>query len=144
MLIYAFSASDKWLGEYWRNGNMLYYVLLESKWSRWPWPWLLYGSFGALICKIQTYFALFAESAFPILIWFRKTRLTMVLTLLLLHIGIAVMLRGIDFFSMSTACGLWAFVPAETIRDFTEQLRKIKLSLFSLSRRAGGLFRRPS
>jgi hypothetical protein len=68
----------------WRSGVALYYVLNNPVYRRVPGdvPSALFGALVAL-----NYLTLFWELAFPILVWFRRTRLVMLLTGIALHLG---------------------------------------------------------
>jgi hypothetical protein len=69
--------------------------------------------------------------AFPILVWFKRTRLYAVAATAALHLGIAVRLQNVTFFTLSMVCSFWLFVPGETTR-------RLGTALASAGRRAPG------
>lgn len=116
-LIYAISLPYKMVDDVsWWNGDALYYAIANDMWRRWPWPELFYGLDGVL-SKFLTYGTLLAEAGFVVLVWFSRSRLYVVGAVAALHLGIAFMLKGATFFTLTMVCGLWVFVPAETIRN---------------------------
>lgn len=112
-LIYAISLPFKLADDAaWWTGDALYLAIVSNQWSRWPWPEMFYVADG-LLTRLLTYGTLVVEAAFPLLVWFRPTRLYVICAVACLHLGIAVMLNGVSFFSVSMLCGLWIFVPPE-------------------------------
>jgi len=64
-----------------------------------------------------------------VLVWFRRTRHPAVVGLAALHLGIAVMLQNVTFFTLSMACSFWVFVPGETTRRLGAALQSAGRSL---------------
>lgn len=121
-LIYVFSLPDKLLTDpAWLDGTALYFVMINSHWGRWPWPWMFYS--GAL-SKVATYTAIAMEGAFPILVWLPRTRVAITVTMALFHLGIAVCLQNVTFFSLAMVAALWVFVPGDRSRRWFERLRR--------------------
>jgi hypothetical protein len=81
-------------------------------WSRCPFPSLFYD----WLSHVLTYATVLIEGAFPILFWFRKTKLPAIAAIVGLHVGIAVMLKNVTFFSLAMACSLSIFLPPEITR----------------------------
>lgn len=116
-LIYALSVANKLADDIaWQDGTAIYWAVLDSSWSRWPWPELFAGPAGEILSAVATYGTLLIEGAFPLLVWFRRTRLWIILPLAALHLGIAVFLQNLVFFSLAMICSFWLFLPAETTR----------------------------
>lgn len=121
-LIYAISLPYKMVDDVsWWNGDALYYAIANDMWRRWPWPEAFY-LFGGPLSKIFTYGTIIAEAAFVLLVWFSRPRLYVIAAVAALHLGIAFMLKGATFFTLSMVCGLWVFVPAETTRSWGQGL----------------------
>jgi hypothetical protein len=88
-------------------------------WSRNPWPQHFYG----LGSPVMTFFSVAAEGSFPILVWFSRTRPFAIAALAALHLGIAVMLKNVTFFSMTMVCSLWLFTSAAELRSLRSRLQ---------------------
>ena len=117
-LIYAISLPYKLVDDLsWWNGDALYYVIANDMWRRWPWPEVFYG-FGGALSKVLTYGTLLAETGFVLLVWFSRPRLYILAAVAALHVGIAILLQGATFFTLTMVSGLWLFVPAETARGW--------------------------
>src|SRR5436190_1018099 len=98
-LIYFISRPHKIADdEAWINGQAIYLSMVNSLWSRLLFPSLFYGG---LLSMIGTFATVFVEGAFSFLVWFRPTRLWIILAIAGMHIGIAVALQNVTFFSLS-------------------------------------------
>lgn len=114
-LIYLLSLASKLTdsaGE-WIRGDMMYWAMMSDMWGRWPWPAFFYEH-GAIMSRLATYGTVLIEGAFPLLVWFRRPKLTLVAAVTLLHLGIAVVIPNVTFFTLSMVCAMWVFVPGET------------------------------
>ena len=121
-LIYAISLPHKMVDDVsWWNGDALYYTIANDMWRRWPWPAAFY-LFEGLLSKIFTYGTIISEAAFVLLVWFSRPRLYVIGVAAALHLGIAFMLKGATFFTLSMVCGLWVVVPAGTTRNWGQWL----------------------
>ena len=140
-LIYLISLPNKLVDDVaWWNGNAIYLSVVSNMWSRWPWPEMFYRFDGFLsICF--SYGTILVEGAFPLLVWFKKPRLFLICALAGMHIGIAVMLNGVAFFSLSMVCGFWLFVPSDVTWKLIGYLSSLKGSVSPLKR---GLISRSS
>jgi hypothetical protein len=113
-LIYIFTQTRKVYGDpVWMGGDAMYYTMVNTTWSRFPWPMLFANP---LVTKLTTYGSLVIELAFPLLVWFRPFRLSVIALLAAVHIGIAVGLQNVTFFSLAMVAALWIFVPAADTR----------------------------
>jgi hypothetical protein len=90
--------------------------MMNQMWSRWPWPEVFYGDWGDILSAIGTYGTVLIEGAFPLLVWFRPTRPYVLAAATAMHLGIAVFLQNVTFFSLAMVCSFWLFVPGETTR----------------------------
>ena len=126
MAVYAFSLPFKLTNDpTWLNGEMMYWVLINENWSRWPWPTLLYqGPWQGEWVRLISYSALLVEGLSPILIWFRKTRGTTVLTLMAFHTLIAILIKNVAFFSLSMVVAMICFLPGEDVRRYFLRITK--------------------
>ena len=121
VLVYAISLPNKLVDDVaWQNGNAIYLSMVSNMWSRFPWPELFYDG---TLSKFFTYSTIVVEGLFPILVWFRRTRLYIIAALASLHIGIAIMLQNVAFFSISMVCSFCVFLPGDFLRWVAEIAR---------------------
>jgi hypothetical protein len=66
-------------------------------------PWITLA-FGGLLRKLMTFGTVIVEGAFPLLVWFKPTRLAVLIPLAGLHIGIALMIPNVTFFTLTMVC----------------------------------------
>ena len=100
----------------WINGEAIYYTMASNMWGRCPFPDLFY-KWDCLLSKIPTFATVLIEGAFPILVWFKKTKLIVISLITLLHLGIAVAVPNVLFFTLAMVCVFWVYVPGETVRN---------------------------
>jgi len=113
-LIYLISLPNKLVDDAaWLNGTAIYWTVTNDLWSRFPWPRLFYGG---MLSSLFTYGTILVEGLFPILVWFRRTRYIALFSIASLHLGIAIFLQNVTFFTLSMVCSFWLFVPGEAIR----------------------------
>ena len=123
--IYLFSLPAKLTDDVaWLNGQAIYFSVVSNMWSRVPWPQLFYGP----LSTFMTYFTIVAEGSVPVLVWFARTRPFVVAAIASLHLGIAIMLKNVTFFSLTMVCAFFVFVSAA-------QVRWVWARLLTLSRR---------
>ena len=127
--VYLFSLPAKLQEDVaWLDGEAIYFSVVSNMWSRVPWPQLFYG----VLSDLMTYFTIVAEGSVPLLIWFSRTRPFVVAAIAGLHIGIAIMLKNVTFFSLAMVCGFCVFISAA-------QFRWLATRILSLGRRLRGL-----
>jgi hypothetical protein len=114
LLIYVISLPNKLADEVaWWDGTAIYWTMMNSTWCRHP-GWLIFAYWP--VSALATYGTVFVEGTFPVLVWFRRTRLWSLAAIASLHLGIALMLQNVTFFTLSMVCSFWLFVPPETTR----------------------------
>lgn len=124
LLIYVVSLPYKLLLDFsWINGEAMYYVSACTTWGRFPFPQTFY-MWDGLVSKITTYGTVFVEGTFPILIWFSQTKLIVIALISLLHIGIAITIPNVIFFTLSMVCAFFIFVPGDLSRKLVTKLTK--------------------
>lgn len=132
--IYAFSLPLKIVRDtVWRDGTAMYFALINDNWSRLPWPELIYYR---PVSMGMSWMALLAEGSFVFLVWPRRTRVPMVLIMTTFHVGIAIVLQNVVFFSLSMVVSYWAFIPAETSRRWLAKVNTIARQLVTRSTQA--------
>ena len=118
VLIYLFSTPCKLLYDpSWVNGTAIYWTVMSNNWSRFPFHELFYKC-NAMLSKLISYGALAVEFSFPILVWFKKTKLIALILISALHIGIGIFIPNVMFFTMVMLCSFWVFVPENTVKTF--------------------------
>lgn len=126
-LIYAFSLPQKLVADAsWYNGEALYWVMMNSTWNRWAVLQPL--AYHPHVTAIMTFSAVLAEGLFPILVWFRRTRAPILVAITLFHVGLAVLLQYVTFFSLAMACSFLLFVPGEAISSLLHVKRGAPLA----------------
>jgi len=118
-LVYLFSFLSK-DGITWKNGTAVYYFLMTSYYARFDFAFL--GSV-MFIFTFLTYFALLVELLFPVLIWFRKTRIFMIILAMLLQTGI-LLTSNIMFFSLIMIFINIAFIDPASIDNAVSKISK--------------------
>ena len=120
-IIYFFSGLHKLEGETWRNGTALYYILNSNDFS----PSLLniYISKSIFIIKFLTWFTIFFQLSFPILIWFKKTKKVYIILGIFLHLGIFILMK-IDNFSFVLISCYSVFLSNKFFRNFKKYSKK--------------------
>ena len=128
-LIYAISLPYKLIGDVaWINGQAIYYTATSNMWGRFPFP-EAFCMCDCLLSKIMTYGTVLIEGAFPLLVWFKETNLIVTVLAASLHLGIAVFVPNVLFFTLAMVCSFWVFVQPETTHWL---LNKLKLILKKL------------
>ncbi|RIQ37011.1 HTTM domain-containing protein [Jiangella rhizosphaerae] len=120
-IIYVASALYKVQGEYWQDGTAVYYPMQVGQYR--PWPWLndlLSGNpFGVLVVS---YFSVFIQLFFPLMLLRRGTRVVALLGVLGMHAGIAVIM-GLPFFSLFIMAGDQIFIRDSTYQGIAGRVR---------------------
>ena len=95
VVLYAVAGIYKLKGEHWLDGTALYYVLHIDEFSH---PFIQkHFTDSAFITYTGTYFTLFFQLSFPLLVWFQYTRKIMLFLGTILHLLIAFGLGITDF-----------------------------------------------
>lgn len=108
-VIYGAAGLWKAQGGLWQNGTAMYYVL-HVKWFQ-PWPALSdFVAGNSIGLCIVAYVTVFAQIAFPFVLFTKRMKYVVLALLLMMHIGIAVLL-GIPVFSLVMLVGDSVFLP---------------------------------
>jgi hypothetical protein len=117
-LIYIISLPLKpYFDHAWVDGTLVYLAANTFDMSRLPGLAILKWD-HALISKIMTWSSLLVEAVFPFLVWVRRFRVMAVLSMISFQVGIAILLSGVQVFSLSMVVALILFLPSESTRDF--------------------------
>ncbi|QTE21836.1 HTTM domain-containing protein [Polaribacter cellanae] len=100
--IYFFAGLHKLQGEVWQNGTALYYILNSNDFS----PTILnqFITSSLLVVKLLTWFTIFFQLTFPILVWIPKLRKPYIILGIILHLGIFFMMKIDNFSFVMISC----------------------------------------
>jgi hypothetical protein len=111
-LLYAAAFTFKSVGRDWLNGSAVYIVQQLTEFQRFPMPDFMRSEISS---KFLTWGTLLIEGAFPVLVWFKDTRLPVLLGLALLHLGIEYSMN-IQLFEWTLIASLTLFLKESEIR----------------------------
>ncbi|WP_143307830.1 hypothetical protein [Chitinophaga vietnamensis] len=94
-IVYFWSAFHKIHADVWFNGVATYYILSLARFKGTPWNDLLVKN--GYFVTLSTYFTLLVEMYFPALVWFRKTRVPIIVCGIALHLGIYIFMMIYGF-----------------------------------------------
>ncbi len=133
LLIYTISLGYKFAQDSaWIEGDALHWTIASDRWWRMGEMSWITLSLGGLLRKWMTYGTILIEGTAPILIWFRPTRRYVIGAIFFLHIGIAIMIPGVVFFSLLMVVGVLNFVPAETYRQIAVSVSRFARKPFAV------------
>jgi hypothetical protein len=92
---YFLSAFHKTHADVWFNGIATYYTLSLERFKGTPFNDTL--ARNGIFVTLSTYFTILTEMFFPVLVWFKQTRLLVILAATFLHMGIFVFMMIYDF-----------------------------------------------
>ncbi|MFN9365937.1 MAG: hypothetical protein ACK6CE_14225 [Planctomycetota bacterium] len=119
-LIYAISLPYKFAQDPgWVTGDAFHWTVASDMWGPSGLPWITLA-FGGLFRKLITFGTVVVEAAFPALVWFEKFRRWVLLPIACLHVGIALMIPNVTFFTLSMVGVFPCFL---TGRDFEDLAR---------------------
>lgn len=122
VLVYAISLPYKFSQDAaWPLGQALYWTMASDMWYKGYIPELAY-KWGPWFVYAATYGTVVIEGAFPVLVWFPSLRLWAVWLLTALHIGIAIIIPNVFYFTMSMVASFWIFYPPEMLQSWIDYL----------------------
>ncbi len=117
-LIYIISLPLKpYFDHAWVDGTLIYLAVNTFDMSRIP-GCELFKIGHAVVSRVMTWLSLVVEAAFPILVWSSRFRVPVILAMAAFQVGIAVLLSGVQFFSLSMLIALILFLPSEKTHQF--------------------------
>ncbi len=125
-LIYLFAAPTKYLDDTaWRDGTAIYYLSLSDRWFRFPDAGIFHAD---AVSVALTFGSLVIELAFPLLVWFSRTRPIMIVAVTGFHlIMMVVMSVGVFFFNLLMLVSFVLFVQPQTIERLVRLVRPERL-----------------
>lgn len=125
-MIYVTSGLSKVQGEYWQEGVGLYYPLRIGQYEAWPsLNELVYSS--GLVVTVGSYLTVFVQVFFPLLLMRRVTRIAALVTVGLMHIGIAVFM-ALPWFSLAMMAADAIFVRDASYWSVTRRVRRLAIT----------------
>ncbi|MCB0490069.1 MAG: HTTM domain-containing protein [Cyclobacteriaceae bacterium] len=100
LLIYIFSGYDKLISAEWRSGAAIYSIS-QLKFFNNPY---FHVELGEEISKVIGWSVILFELSFPLLVWFRPLRITMLILGVAFHLAIAIVIGLIDFAPVMVIC----------------------------------------
>jgi hypothetical protein len=109
IILYVTASYFKLFGETWLNGTAFYYVLFNDTYSH---PWFKYLFIGSsFFIHAITWFAFGFQLLFPILIWFKQTKLPVLIVGILFHLLIIFVMGLADFGIIMIIMYLLFYIP---------------------------------
>jgi hypothetical protein len=121
-LIYVISLPFKFAQDgAWWSGEAIYWTMASDMWYRGWFPQLAYR-WGPWFSYCATYGTVLIEGAFPFLVWFRPTRMPAVWAATALHLGIALFVPNVLFFTLCMVVGFWVYYPDAMLEKLLQRL----------------------
>jgi len=116
-LIYGISLPYKFAQDPgWVTGDAFHWTVASDMWGPSSMPWITLA-FGGMLRKLITFGTVLVEGAFPVLVWFEKYRRWVLVPIASLHLGIAMMIPNVTFFTLSMVCAFPCFLTARDLED---------------------------
>lgn len=126
LLIYVINIPNKLTDDFaWINGEAIYWTMANNMWSHQIFTEYFY-KWDCLLSKISSYGTILVEGLFPVLVWFRETKLIALLAISSLHLGIAFLIPNVTFFTLAMVCSFWIFVPSELTQKILNSIPLLK------------------
>lgn len=110
--IYAISLPYKFAQDAdWLNGNAIHWTIASDMWWSRGWMSWITLEFNGLFRKAMTWGTVLVEGLFPVFVCFSRTRVPGALSLIALHVGIALSIPGVTLFTLSMVAGALMFLP---------------------------------
>lgn len=128
-LLYLFSGPAKFLDDVtWRDGSAIYYVTLSDRWFRFPGVDFFHNE---ILSMALTFGTLFIEIAFPLLVWFSRTRPFVLAGMAFFHLSLMVfMAPSVFYFNLMMLISLILFVRPEIIERLLNKLPRKAATVF--------------
>lgn len=117
--VYFFAGLAKYGTELWMDGTAVNFILRNSLFNRFSMEWIT--MFPYMITAL-TWISLSFELAFPLLIWFNKTRKILLLIGIFIHTGIFIFI-DVGWFSLITIGCYIVFLKTEEAKNFVNYFK---------------------
>lgn len=135
--MYLTSGLHKVMGEMWQNGTSLYYILQVNEYTHPVFKDLILSS--DILLLIGAYSAIFIQISYPFLLLNRYTKYIAIISVILLHTGIAIVMGLFTFSATMIAIQFMLLTDIEyqTIHSFFQkQINKYKVKFYKKERHA--------
>lgn len=122
VIVYAVAAGYKWSGSMWPEGSAVYYALMLDRYDALGIGHWLSGKW--MLLSVLSYLGLAYQTAFPVLIFFKKFRLPLLFAAVAFHGFIAIGLNLPDF-GLAMIFAYTVFLPnrfAEQVLEWSKRL----------------------
>ena len=128
-LVYIFSGPAKYFDDItWRDGSAIYYVSLSDRWFRFPDITLFHSE---PISMVLTFGTLLVEIAFPLFVWFSRTRSFVLIGITLFHYGMMIfMSSAVFFFNLMMLISFILFIPSAAMERLLHFLPRRTAEIF--------------
>ncbi len=121
--VYLFSMPAKPADDVaWIDGSAIYYVMASHNWGRFPALAPLF--YSGPLSPLFTWGTLVVEGAFPVLVWFRRTRPYALISIAALQLGIAVLVNNVFNFNIVMLASFLLFVPDPALERALASVRR--------------------
>jgi hypothetical protein len=135
-LIYAISLPYKFAQDPgWVTGDAMHWTVASDMWGPSSMPWITLA-FGGFFRKLITFGTVIVEGMFPLLVWFRPSRRLAIFLISSLHIGIALVIPNVTFFTLIMVCVFAAFWTGEDFDQLASFWKYLKSNYFTSNRNA--------
>lgn len=122
-LIYGISLPFKFAQDgAWGAGEAIYWTMASDMWYQ-GWFTQLAYQWGPWFSYLATYGTVWIEGSFPFLVCFRRTRMLAVWSATALHLGIALFVPNVLFFTLAMVAGFWVYYPGEMLERWLARCR---------------------
>ena len=130
LLLYLVASIAKLGGVKWLDGSAFYYVLMNDIYSH-PWFRAVFSQ-NDFVVRFVSWFTLVFQFLFPVLVWFRKTKLAFLFTGVVFHLMIIVVM-GIEDFGLIMLVLYIPFLGESRLLALNNRIRKSKFFRHTLS-----------
>lgn len=109
----------------WVTGDALHWTVASDMWGPFNHPWITLA-FGGVLRKVMTFGTVIVEAFFPLCVWFNPTRRLAIAGIAALHLGIALMIPNVTYFTLSMVCTFAVFLSRDDIELFVRWAEKLK------------------
>jgi hypothetical protein len=125
-LIYAISLPYKFVQDPgWITGDAVHWTVASDMWGPGTCAWITLA-WNGWIRKAMTFGAVLVEGAFPLAVWFARTRRWTIAGVVTLHVSIAVLIPNVTFFTLSMVCAFAVFLTGADFDDAAGLWRRLR------------------
>ena len=123
-MIYLSSGYEKMLSDGWWNGNILWHSLVQPDFKQYDLEWIAQYPWIAIVLS---WFTMFIETGYCIVMWIARLRVAWFICILLLHLGIAIFMGLWSFSIIMIILSVSAF-GSDVLHDITQYYKSRRLA----------------